>query len=130
MSIPTNVLALPVADAVMETGTNEDWIDCFVYYVDDGTTTPPQLDLRGIDFELEVRRTPPDNEVILMATTKNGSILRGFPPNVGYLIFNISDEAMASRSPGTYVGELRADDGIYRRVTIHIDLTIQQGITR
>jgi hypothetical protein len=129
MSSLTNILALPLAVVTIEASTNEDWIDGFVYYVD-GTSPPEQLDLRGIEFEMEIRRTAPDNEVILHATTKDGSLAFGYPPDIGYLIINISNTAMANQEPGQYVGDIVATDAVYRRRAIAISLEITLGVTR
>jgi hypothetical protein len=123
----TNILAIPLGHAVIQTGTNEDWIDCIQYLVGEGG---PQLDLRGIDFEMEIRRAPPDHEVILRASTDDGSLSVGASPNFGYLIFYVKEEVMEQRQADTYVGDVRASADGFQRVILTIDLTIIQGITR
>jgi len=37
---------------------------------------------------------------------------------------------MALVNAGAYVGELRAKDGTFTRVTMRIDLTVTEGVTR
>jgi hypothetical protein len=125
----TNVLAIPKANAVIQSGTNEDWIDSICYLVGDGSSGD-QLDLRGISFELMLRRTPPDYEVILTCSTDDGSISVGAPPNVGFVIFYVPEAVMAGIQAGTYVGDVRAFDGEYERVVLNIDFTLIEGVTR
>jgi hypothetical protein len=65
--MPTNILALPLVQLEVETGNNEDWIDSILFLVapddpDNPPPTAPQLDLRGIDFEMEIRREADDND--------------------------------------------------------------------
>ena len=126
----TNILALPVAQMTIETGCNEDWIDSIVYLIDSTDPDSPQLDLTGIEFEMEVRRRPPDHEVILQASTKNGTITIGTPPDYGYLIIMVPLEEMETKSPGQYVGDIRAKDDEFTRICVQFDLTLVQGITR
>jgi hypothetical protein len=139
--MPTNLLAIPLCQMTVATGTNEDWVDAIKFMTDDGSESEdmPQLDLRGIVFELEVRRTPPDHEVVLNATTEDGSIFVGDPPNYGYLVINVDLDEMKIQQPGEYVadiigkeyvGELGALTLQTQRVVATIDLTIIQGITR
>ena len=130
----TNVLALPLVSMTVATGTNEDWIDTIKYVVNDESSADfnqlPQLDLRGITFEMEIRRAAPDHEVILNASTKDGEILIGNPPDYGFLIINVPLAQMTLKQPGTYVGDIVATDSINSRVTVQISLTIVEGITR
>ena len=123
----TNILSIPLAHAEIVTGTNEDWVDCLKYIVG---TDGPQLDLRGIGFELEIRRRPPDHEVILRASTEDGSISVGASPNVGYLIFYVKESVMEQRQADTYVGDVRASDAQYQRVILTLEFQIIQGVTR
>jgi hypothetical protein len=130
MTIQTNVLALPLASMVIETGTYEDWIDTIVWLVN--STDPaagPQLDLRGIDFEMQVRRSPPEHEVILEASTDDGSLAFATPPDYGYLIINIPAGIMALKAPGDYVGDIVASDDVNTRVCVQFTLSIVQGVT-
>jgi hypothetical protein len=125
----TNILAIPLVNANVETGTNEDWFDSIVYLIDQ-TDPQQQLDLRGISFELEVRRAAPDHEVILSATTEDLRITTAPPPDYGYLIINVPMTEMLTKFPGNYVGDIRAvADGHYR-VTVQFTMTIFEGITR
>src|SRR5262245_31069061 len=134
MPIPTNLLAMPLLRLTVETGTNEDWVDSVKFVVDDGSGSPPedlpQLDLRDITFEMEVRRTAPDNQVIISATTENGSIKIGDPPDFGFLIINVDHEEMMVQKPGDYVADIVGIDDVSRRVVVQITLDIIEGITR
>jgi hypothetical protein len=124
----TNVLALPLAQASISTGTNEDWIDAFEYQT--GDTTPLPLDLRGINFQLMVRRNPDDHEVIVWAQTADGTIQVGATPDYNYLIINVPVSVMQTRIPGTYVGDMIANDLLWTRTVMSIDLEIVDGITK
>ena len=127
----TNILALPLTAVTVETSNNEDWIDSIVFLVDSlDPITGEQLDLRGIYFEMEVRRAPPLHEIILSASTKDGRLSIGSAPDYGYLIIFVPLSAMALQQPGAYVGDIRAQDDNYNRVCIQIDLKITEGITR
>lgn len=128
----TNLLAMPLVQLVVETGTNEDWLDSIKYLVDTGVAEAdmPQLDLRGITFEMEVRRAPPDHEVILDATTAEGTLLIGEPPDFGYLLINIPVTDMSALQPSNYVADIVGSDAEFHRVVVQIELTIIRGITR
>ena len=126
----TNLLAMPLAILQVQTGTNEDWIDSVKYVVDTGETDPPQLDIRGILFEMEVRRQTDDHEVVISATTEDGTLSIGEAPDFGFFLFNIDKEVMKRQTPGKYVADVVGIDAEFRRVTIQIDLTIFEGITR
>jgi hypothetical protein len=129
-AMTTNLLALPLASMTIDTGTNEDWLDTLCYVVDDGTPNPPQLDLRGISFAMEVRSSPPDHEVIILATTDNGGLRIGPAPDYGWLIFYIPLDTMKVKFPGAYVGDIVASDGTLSRRVITFDLNIIEGVTR
>jgi hypothetical protein len=128
----TNLLAMPLVQLVVETGTNEDWLDSIKFLVDTGVPEDemPQLDLRGIVFEMEVRRAAPDHEVILDATTEDGTLLIGEPPDFGYLLINIPVTDMTAIQPSEYVADIVGHDEEFQRVVVQIALTIQRGITR
>jgi hypothetical protein len=131
----SNVLALPLVQITVETGNNEDWVDSIKYVVDpaDGTTdvtTFPQLDLRGITFEMEIRRQASDHEVIFAASTDNGTIKIGVPPDFGFLIISVPSAEMQYHKAGDYVGDIVGHDDVNRRVTVRINLTIVEGITK
>jgi len=131
----TNILALPIVLADIVTGNNEDWVDTILFLIDNGSGDPTsmaQLDLRGIDFRMEIRRQTGDNEVIIQASTMDNTMAVGAQPNYGYLIIYVPlDEVMQYKSPGTYVGDIVAIDGAFTRRVIMIDpLTIIEGVTR
>jgi hypothetical protein len=86
--------------------------------------------LTGIEFEMEVRRTAPGHEVLITATTEDGSLAIGEPPNFGYLIINVGFDEMKQLSAGNYVADIRATDGHYTRICIQIDLIVFDGVTR
>jgi hypothetical protein len=125
---------MPLVAISVITGTNEDWIDSIKFVVDDGSTTVPedlpQLDLTGIRFDMEVRRQPPEAEVIIRASTVDGGLAVGETPNYGFILINIDHEFMKNIVPGTFVGDIVGTDaGTIRRVIL-IDLEVQYGITR
>lgn len=125
------LLAMPLIQLNIEVSSNEDWLDSILYCVPPPTDpTAPQLDLRGIDFELEIRRSPEDHEVVLSCSTSDGSIEIGLAPNYGYLIIFKQREFMQTLTPGVYVGDIVGNDGAYQRRTATIALTIDEGITR
>jgi hypothetical protein len=126
----TSALAIPLAHLVIAVANNEDWVDSLVYVYDSTADPPPQMDIRGLAFQMYIRRTPPDNEVILSASTEAGSLVTAAPPNSGYLIIYIPRDTMREVWPGAYVGDVRVSDGTYERVCLTIDLTIIEGITR
>jgi len=123
---------MPLVRIVVETGTNEDWVDTLKFLVDNGQPDDlkPQLDLRDIAFDMEVRRAAPDNQVVLSASTDDGSITIGAPPDFGYLILNVDHENMMRIKPGAYVADIVGRDSPSRRVVVQIDLTVVEGITR
>jgi hypothetical protein len=131
----TNILALPLAQMQVETGNNEDWIDSILYQVDpnDPLVLPadwPQLDLRGINFQMEIRHSPEDHEVIIEASTKDGTLAIGAPPNFGFLLINVPIHEMKAKFAGSYVGDITATVGDIVRVIVQMDLTILEGVTK
>ena len=128
----TNLLAMPLVNLVVLTGNNEDWVDSIKFVIDDGSGLPelPQLDLTGIVFEMEVRRQVPDSEVVLRASTADGTLAIGEPPNYGFLLINIDHEFMKIIRPGDYVGDIVGRDADTIRRCIGIDLEIALGVTR
>lgn len=125
----TNLLAIPQVVLSVTTGNNEDWVDSIQYVVDTGDPVPPQLDLRGIIFEMEIRRTAGAHEVVLSATTANGTLAIGDPPNFGFLLFNIPLDQMKDLLADDYVGDMTGRDGNFTRVIAQIQLTVVQGLT-
>ena len=124
---------MPLVSMEVVTGTNEDWIDSIKFVVDDGSGLPedfPQLDLTGIEFHMEVRRLPPDNEVVIRGTTTDGTLAIGAAPNYGYLLINIDYKHMGIVRPQKYVADITGRDGeTVRRVAL-IDLEVVFGVTK
>jgi hypothetical protein len=133
-STGTNILAMPIVQIDVETGNNEDWVDVLQWTVDNGSGTPatfPDLDLRGIAFEMMVRRSATDSEVIIAASTLEGTMAVGAPPNIGFLIWYVPlDEVMQYKEPGSYVGDIVAMDGNFVITVVQMNLTIFEGISR
>jgi hypothetical protein len=126
----TNILAIPRTQMTIESGTNEDWIDSIKFLVDTGDAILPQLDIRGITFEMEVRRSPSAHEVVLAASTVTGTLKIGIPPDYGFLLIHIPFADMRTLGAGTYVADIIGRDQFYTRVIIQIDLIIFEGVTR
>ena len=127
----SNLLAMPLVSMTVVTATNEDWVDSIMYLVDDGSGNPTlPLDLTGIMFTMEVRRQPPDNEVVIRASTLDGTLAIGAPPNVNYLLINIDHDIMKQLNAGSYTGDIVGQDDISVRRCIVLDLEIALGITR
>jgi hypothetical protein len=136
-----NVLALPLAHVVFEVANNEVWVDSLRYVVTESGSSPepeperlasarPQLDLRGIAFEMQLRRRPQDNEVVLQGGTSDGMLSVGAAPNWGHLIWYVPEVMMRRIWPGQYVGDVRASNARFERVCLTLDVTILEGITR
>jgi hypothetical protein len=90
----------------------------------------PQLDIRGITFEMEIRRQPSDNEVVLGASTESGTLIIGAPPDWGYLIINIPLVEMQNLDAADYVGDITGRDAYNTRVAAQIALTVSEGVTK
>jgi len=123
-----NVLALPLAHVVFEVSNNEVWVDSLRYVVEEDER--PQLDLRGIAFEMQLRRRPQDNEVVLQGGTDDGMLSVGAAPNWGHLIWYVPEVKMRRIWPGQYVGDVRASNARFERVCLTLDVTVLEGITR
>jgi hypothetical protein len=132
MAMPTNVLALPLAHLTIEVTNNADWIDSLVFMVSDSGPPLEQMDLRGISFEMHVRRRPEIHEIVLQASTTDRTMFIGSPPDIGYLIFFVPQEIMRTLWAGKYVGDVVARDASFPggRVVMTVELTILEGITR
>ncbi len=134
MNMPTtNLLAMPLAQVELLTGTNENWVDSLLFLFDDGSiddADKPQLDIRGIRFEMEVRRAAPDHEVIISGSTDDGKLAIGPSPDYGYLLINVTEDEMKLQQPGEYVADIVGTDDFSARRVASLDLTIIQGITR
>jgi hypothetical protein len=126
----SNILALPLVQISVITGTNEDWVDSLLFLVSAEGDPDEQLDLTGITFDMEVRRLPDDNQVTIRASTKDGTLKIGEPPNHGFLIINISHEQMKIIEPGNYIGDIIGSDEIAIRRCVLVDLEIVEGLTR
>jgi hypothetical protein len=126
----TNVLALPLAHIIIEAANNEDWIDTLVFMVSDSGPPLEQLDLRGISFEMHLRRRPEIHEIVLDASTRDRTIFIGSPPDFGYLIFYVPQETMKGLWAGKYVGDIIARDADFERVCLTVEMTVIEGITR
>jgi hypothetical protein len=129
----SNLLAMPLVVMEISTGTNEDWVDSIKWLVDTGGTDVsqfPQLDLRGIEFEMEVRRSAADHEVVISASTEAGGLAIGEPPDVGFLLINVDASEMETQQPGIYVADIVGRDAETERRVADIVLNIKQGITR
>lgn len=130
-SPPTNLLAMPMVGISVIAGNNEDWIDSLKFYVDDGTgAAGDQLDLTGINFDMEIRRNVPDHEVVIRASTKDGTLRIGDPPNFGFLLIGIDHDQMKLQNIGTYVGDIVGSDALSVRRVISVSLEIVEGVTR
>jgi len=131
----TNILALPLTQMSIMTGNNEDMVESVLFNVG-GTGSPSlgvpaqQLDLRGISFNMYVRRSPTDHEVLMTLSTDDQSLSVGAFPNYGFLLFVAPVTSMQMRLPGTYVADVVATADGYTRRCLVIDLTIVEGITR
>lgn len=126
----TNILAMPLVRLTIETGNNEDWIDSLKYVADDGSADPPQLDIRGITFMMEVRRRPEDHEVVISASSADGTISVAPDPDFGVLVIDVPDDIMKLKKAGAYVGDVLATDAEFARVVVQFDLTIVEGKTK
>lgn len=124
----TNVLALPLAHVVFEVSNNEDWIDTLVVMVSDSGPPLDQMDLRGITFQMHLRRRPEVHEVVLAASTLDRQIFIGSPPDVGYVIFYVPEETMRTLWPGAYVGDIVAGDADFQRVFLTVEVRVIEGI--
>ena len=126
----SNLLAMPLVKLGIETGNNEDWIDSIKFVVDTGEVILPQLDLRGIIFDMEIRRNAEAHEVVLAASTVNGTLKIGEAPNFGFLMINIGLTEMRNMLADEYVGDIVGHDEFYTRVVAQFDLLIVEGITK
>lgn len=119
----------------MMTGNNEDMVESVLFQVG-GTGSPSlgippnQLDLRGIDFAMYVRRSVADHEVLLTLSTDDHSLVVGGFPNIGFLLFYVPVAQMNFQQPGNYVADVVASADSYVRRTLFINLSIVEGVTR
>jgi hypothetical protein len=130
----SNLLAMPLVTLAVTTGTNEDWISSIKYVVDDGSGVPeselPQFDLSGIKFDMEVRRRAEDHEVVIRASSDDGSLAIGEPPDFGFFLINVPYEKVKILNASSYVADIVGIDEIAQRRVMIINITLDQGITR
>jgi hypothetical protein len=129
----SQILSLPLSHLTIVTVNNQDWIESIKFVVQQDSLPIelcPQLDLRGMWFEMEIRRAIPNREVVLTASRDNGRLLIGAYPNYGFLLLLVPVDAMMIINPGAYVGDIVAHDGEFTRTIFEIDLTVDQGTTR
>ena len=107
----TNILMLPVVVLGIEVSNNADWLDGCEYWTDE--THDTNLDLTGIGFEMEMRAAPPDQTVVLLASTKNGLI----KVYLNTWQFAVPASMMGLVPPGSYVFDmLGTADGFTRNL--------------
>ena len=129
--VQTNLFAMPLVSMSVQTGTNEDWISAINYIVNDSAGGfLSQLDLRGIRFEMEVRPTTPSHDVVITASTDDGTLTIGADPDCGFFLFHVPVIKMSMVFPGTYVGEVRGSDGFGMRRVIDVALEVVEGVVR
>lgn len=126
----TNILAIPLVQMGVSTSNNEDWLESMLYLVDADPEPIDQLDLRGIVFLMEVRREADDHEVILQASTDDGTLAIGAPPDYGFLRINVPVTEMRTQKAGNYVADITATADNFIRVVVQMNLTIVEGVTK
>lgn len=130
----SNIMQLPqlggMAFAITNTGG---WYDT-LYFTQPANATAP-LDLSGINFHAELRKTVMDSQNMLdLATTNN-------PPQLinggasGALFFSVDASLLSALSPFTYVMDMLAIDiatGMTRNLCElePIAVTVNKGVTR
>jgi hypothetical protein len=125
----SNLLAMPLVTLALVTGNKEDWIDSVKFLIETGEPVLPQLDLRNIIFEMEVRRAAGEHEVVLSASTANDTLQIGTAPDYGFLIIAIPIETMSKMTAANYIGDITGRDDLNTRVIAKIFLTITDGLT-
>jgi hypothetical protein len=120
----TSILQLPIAILSIQTETNADWLDG-LEYMDGGTPSLP-IDLTGIQFEMEMRLSPPFATVVLRAATDNGLIR--VVGNTWQLL--VPSTVMMLIPPGNYSFDMLARADGYTRNVVQATVTITLGITR
>ena len=125
MSQPTNILYLPVVELLIDTTNNSDWLDGIEYW-DDVPPAGNPIDLKGIEFALEMRTSPAVATVVLRATTGNG-LLRVYA-NTWQLL--VPAPTMLLVPPGDYVFDLLGFADGYTRNLVQAQTTVLQGVTR
>jgi hypothetical protein len=122
----TNILALPLVQIGVYTGTNEDWVDT-IQFLDLNNVG---ISLAGITFAMEARKQPLDATVLLSASSANGYLsIAG--TDQSYLAIQVPASAMDDFSPDVYVADIVAYGDGHARVIVQVNpLQIFAGITR
>lgn len=132
--MPTRILDLYLQDIAISTGTNEDWLDGWGYYDDNGAPIP----LAGIEFSGMLRPVAESERVDLILATDGVPVVAGrvrAPLVVGgasgnVLSINAPAAIIGRVQPGDYVFDiLAAADGYVRR-TATGTVSLVQGVTR
>lgn len=121
----SNILLLPIVILGIEVSNNSDWLDGLEYRASDAEDAEP-LDLTGIDFDLNLRSSPPVATVMLRASTYNGLIK--VYANTWQLL--VPAETMKTVLTGDYVFDMLARGDGYTRNIVQATVTVIQGITR
>lgn len=125
MAQPTNILFLPIVVLAIETQTNADWLDGLEYW-DDIPPVGNPIDLKGIQFEMEMRSSPPVATVVLRASTSNG-LIRVYA-NTWQLL--VPAPTMSLIPPGDYVFDLLGRADGYTRNLVQAQVAVNLGVTR
>jgi hypothetical protein len=121
--ISTNLLAMPLVHIRFETGNNEDWIDGINYV----TPFNEPVDLRGIDFHMQIRNRPDEYDVSLYPSTVNKLLIVSY----NCLVIHIPLWKMENIwTVAEYVGDILGSDGHFFRVVATFDLRVIHGVTR
>ena len=118
-----DVWELPLIDLQFEVGTNEDWVDSIELLDEDGVTP---LDLTGIAFRLQVRKTAPDHTVLIDASTAAGSLLVGN----GVVGLYVLEDTMHGVPPGDYVLDIVGEKAGRTARLATGTVKVLQGVTR
>ena len=125
MALPTNILFLPIVVLQIDTQTNADWLDGLEYW-DDIPPSGQPIDLNGIQFDMEMRSSPPVATVVLRASTANG-LIRVYA-NTWQLL--VPAPTMSLIPPGDYVFDLLGRADGYTRNLVQATVAVNLGITR
>jgi len=125
MRTSTNVLLMPIAILGIEVSNNSDWLDGLEYWSSEDENADP-LDLTGIDFDLNLRSSPPVATVMLRASTYNGLIK--VYANTWQLL--VPATMMKTVLTGDYVFDMLARADGYTRNIVQATVTVIQGVTR
>ena len=118
-----DVWQLPLIDLQFEVGTNEDWVDSIELLDEDGVTP---LDLTGISFRMQVRKTAPDHTVLIDASTTAGTMLVGN----GVIGLYVLEDTMRGVPPGDYVLDIVGEKAGRAARLATGTVKVLQGVTR